>query len=272
MSLSRLQRFQYFAWAAGTLWTSRNRSCPASNGTDTSLIKRKYLFTSLWHCASCDLRFRVPKDDPPSSAEFYQERYTQGVTTDCPSDTVLASLTLRSHECLGCADLQEHCHATRIVVPSSFVRRTLIENGVSIDKIVVIPFGVDLNAFHPVLRRVMSRPLRFVFVGSMCARKGLPLLLEACRSLAPQNAELWLVGPLSECVARLIPAIKGLRIRKVPGSEVPYFLRHCEVLVFPSYFEGLAQVQLEAMASGIPIISTEVSGTRRSLLRVRRVS
>ena len=92
MSLSRLRRFQYFAWAASTLWTGRNRSCPACNGTETSLIKRKYLFTSLWHCASCDLRFRVPKDDPPRSAEFYQEEYTQGFTTDCPSETALASL------------------------------------------------------------------------------------------------------------------------------------------------------------------------------------
>ncbi len=92
MSLSRLQRFQYFAWAAGTLWTGRNRCCPACNGTDTSLIKRKYLVTSLWHCASCDLRFRVPKDDPARSADFYQEEYTQGFTTDCPSEAVLASL------------------------------------------------------------------------------------------------------------------------------------------------------------------------------------
>ena len=91
MSLSRLQRFQYFAWAAGTVWTGRNRCCPACNGTDTSLIKRKYLFTSLWHCASCDLRFRVPKGDPLRSSEFYQEEYTQGFTTDCRSDTVLAS-------------------------------------------------------------------------------------------------------------------------------------------------------------------------------------
>jgi hypothetical protein len=75
------------------------------------------LFTSLWHCASCELRFRVPKDDPPRSAEFYQERYTQGFTTDCPSETVLASLTARKFvnaekdftsyvEVLGAAGLQ----------------------------------------------------------------------------------------------------------------------------------------------------------------------
>jgi 2-polyprenyl-3-methyl-5-hydroxy-6-metoxy-1,4-benzoquinol methylase len=35
----------------------------------------------------------MPKDEPLRSAEFYQEQYTQGFTTDCPSDEVLASLT-----------------------------------------------------------------------------------------------------------------------------------------------------------------------------------
>jgi starch synthase len=169
-------------------------------------------------------------------------------------------LPKRLPELLRAEDI-EHCHATWIVVPSSFARKTLIENGVARDKIVVIPFGVDLNAFHPTPRPVMSRPLRFVFVGSLCARKGLPLLVEAWRSLSPQTAELWLVGPVSDRVARLIPAIRGLRIiGKVSGSEVPDYLRQCDVLVFPSYFEGLAQVQLEAMASGLPIISTEASG------------
>jgi len=89
-------------------------------------------------------------------------------------------------------------------VPSSFVRRTLIENGVPSNKITVIPFGVDLKAFHPLPRPNPSRPLRFVFLGSLGARKGVPLLLQAWRSLPPTTAELWLVGPVSERHARLI--------------------------------------------------------------------
>ena len=159
------------------------------------------------------------------------------------------------------AEAVEHREADRIVVPSSFVRGTLIEQGIPAEKITVIPFGVDLGEFRVGARYNGSRPLRFVFLGSIGARKGAPLLLQAWRALAPTNAELWLVGSVSERHARLIPSLPGLRlIGKLPHRELPAMLAECDVLVFPSYFEGLAQVQLEAMAAGLPIIGTEASG------------
>jgi alpha-maltose-1-phosphate synthase len=159
------------------------------------------------------------------------------------------------------AEEEEHRKADRIVVPSSFVRGTLIEQGISAAKIAVIPFGVDLDVFRPRPRPDASRPLRFVFLGSIGARKGVPLLLQAWRSLAPTNAELWLVGSISQRHARLIPSLPGLRLfSRVPHRELPDLLSLCDVLVFPSYFEGLAQVQLEGMAAGLPIIGTEASG------------
>ena len=159
------------------------------------------------------------------------------------------------------AEETEHRMAARIVVPSAFVRGTLVERGIPSDKIAVIPFGVDLTAFRASPRPDPSRPLRFVFLGSLSARKGVPLLLQAWRSLAPAKAELWLVGPVSERHARLIPSLPGLRlVGKVPHRELPGLLSQCDVLVFPSYFEGLAQVQLEGMAAGLPIIGTKASG------------
>ena len=89
----------------------------------------------------------------------------------------------------------------------------------------------------------------------------MPVLIEAWRSLASLGAELWLAGSVSEKYAHLIPSLKGLRqIDKVPHKELPALLSQCDVLVFPSYFEGLAQVQLEALAAGLPIIATDSSG------------
>jgi starch synthase len=159
------------------------------------------------------------------------------------------------------AEETEHRHAHRIVVPSSFCRQTLIENGVVPEKIIINPFGVDLDAFYQVPRPDSSRPLRFVFLGSLDARKGVPLILQAWRSLDAQNAELWLVGPIKKRHARLIPPMRGLRlIGQVPHRELPTLLSECDVLIFPSYFEGLAQVQLEALAAGLPIIGTDASG------------
>ena len=159
------------------------------------------------------------------------------------------------------AEETEHRQARRIVVPSSFARGTLIENGIPAEKIAIIPFGVDLDLFSSVQRPDLSRPLRFVFLGSLGARKGVPLLLQAWRSLGTHDAELWLAGPVHERHRRLIPPLPGLRlIGKVPHRELPGLLRQCDVLVLPSYFEGLAQVQLEALASGLPIIATEATG------------
>jgi len=159
------------------------------------------------------------------------------------------------------AEEAEHCLADRIVVPSSFACQTLIENGVPARKITVIPFGVDLGDFRPVPRSDASRPVRFIFLGALGVRKGVPVLLEAWRSLASLGAELWLAGSVSEKHAHLIPPLKGLtRIGKVPHKELPALLSQCDVLVFPSYFEGLAQVQLEALAAGLPIIATGASG------------
>jgi len=159
------------------------------------------------------------------------------------------------------AEEAEHRLADRIVVPSSFACETLIENCVPAHKITVIPFGVDLRTFRPAPRPDTSRPVRFIFLGALGVRKGVPVLFEAWRSLASLGAELWLAGSVSEKHAHLIPPLKGLRhIGKVPHKQLPSLLSQCDVLVFPSYFEGLAQVQLEALAAGLPIIATAASG------------
>jgi starch synthase len=134
---------------------------------------------------------------------------------------------------LCAAEDAEHDRAHRIVVGSSFTRRTLIENGVPAQRIAVAPLGVDLAAFTPGVRPE-SRPLRFVFVGHLGARKGLPLLLDVWRSLGNVHAELWLVGSLQEPQRRLTPKLPGLRVLgKVSRRALPGALRQCDVLVFP---------------------------------------
>jgi len=152
----------------------------------------------------------------------------------------------------------EHQLASKIVVASSYTKRTLVNQGVAEDKIVVNSFGVDLDTFHPPEDARRRSPLRFLFLGSVSAHKGIPLLIDAWRSLAGSNAELWIVGPIAEQHRVLIPNLPGLYVKgKYAFEDLPELLRQCDVLVFPSFSEGFGLVLLEALASGMPIITTE---------------
>jgi starch synthase len=154
------------------------------------------------------------------------------------------------------AEEEEHEGAKLIIAASSFTKRTLIENGVNEEKIRINPYGVDSARFSQI-SRTSERPFRFVFIGAITARKGVPLLLEAWRELEPRDAELWLIGAVSRKVQSLLPDLRGLRhIGRIPHSEIPGLLQQSDVLVFPSYFEGFGLVILEAMAAGLAVIST----------------
>ncbi len=155
---------------------------------------------------------------------------------------------------------EEHALADAIVVPSEFVKQTLMDEGVNESKIRIIPFGTDLTLFHPPEKRE-GKPVVFLFVGGLTARKGVPVLLASWRQLALPDAELWLAGP--GCIpasesATLPPTIKLLGTKN--RQEVAALMRQADVFVFPSFFEGLAQVQIEALATGLPLIATHEAG------------
>lgn len=164
------------------------------------------------------------------------------------------------------AEEEEHQLASRIVVGGSFARATLLAEGIAAEKIVVNSYGVDWPRFAPPTgadRGRAAQPMRFLFLGSLLARKGVPLLLDAWRRLGKErgDAELWLVGPCGERERRLIPDLPGLHLSgSVPHTEVPGLLAQIDVFVLPSYFEGFGLVLLEALAAGVPFISTLHTG------------
>jgi alpha-maltose-1-phosphate synthase len=161
---------------------------------------------------------------------------------------------------------QEHRCADLVVAASSFTRETLLRHGVPPDKIRLNPYGVDLDHFRPAEIRVHRRPIRFVFVGTMSARKGVPILLSAWDQLRLKEAELWLVGMTSKRVQRLIPDLPGLRVLgRKSREELPEVLRACDVFVHASYVEGFGLALLEALACGLPVIGTE-SGASPDLI------
>src|ERR671923_3045296 len=87
-------RYAYLLWAARHWWLS-DTSCPACHAIRTRLVKRKYLVTGLYRCEQCRLMFRVPKTGNEEHNEYYQKKYQQGFTTNCPDDHILTDLMRR---------------------------------------------------------------------------------------------------------------------------------------------------------------------------------
>lgn len=145
------------------------------------------------------------------------------------------------------------------VVASSYTARTLAEHGVARKRIHVVPYGVDGARFiareKPPER---SEPFRIIFVGSMGQRKGLSYLLDAVRRLRSPRIKVSLCGR-GMIDHNLLDEYKDLDLEINVGLPVEDLIRQlhkADVFVLPSLTEGFAHVVLEAMACGVPVITT----------------
>lgn len=157
----------------------------------------------------------------------------------------------------------ELAEADRILVPSEYVRDSLAVRGTPIERIAVLPYGVDIGRFRPPaqLARDTARPLRILFVGTLSQRKGVKYLLEAARRLGPEAVELVLVGRMIGAQSAFTPYRDAFRhVSHVPYHEVHALYRDADVFVYPSLHEGSAFVTYEALASGLPVITTRNAG------------
>lgn len=151
-----------------------------------------------------------------------------------------------------------------IIAPSMFVKKGIIcHYGIAESKVKVVPFGVDYSKFY--VQRKLSKKkdgLTYIFTGALNIRKGLHTLLEAWNDPSFRNDRLVLCGRLFPDVKAHIDKLKDVGEIVVPGTvDVPLYLQNSDIFVFPSYMEGSAKSVYEAMASGLPVITTDNAGT-----------
>ena len=130
-----------------------------------------------------------------------------------------------------------------------------------------LPLGIDLRRFRAAMAREQARsdlqlpqgrPV-ILFVGFLGPSKGVPLAQKALShpSLAGALGVFVGEGPLGPILS---DQENCLRRNSVPNSEIPKYLAAADMLILPSFSEGLPTVLVEAGACGIPIIATAVGG------------
>lgn len=146
--------------------------------------------------------------------------------------------------------------ADLILVPSRFVAQQLLDYGVVEEKIATIPYGVDLGAFHPVQNTRHIGLLECLYVGQISHRKGMVVLLQVARKLRGLPVKFRLIGPMvsSEVLADL-PENVVYEGTNQPG-RVADIMRQADLFVLPTLEDSFALVIFEAMATGLPMVTT----------------
>ena len=151
-------------------------------------------------------------------------------------------------------------------------------HGYSKKRVFVLTPGVNLELFKPMNRENVRRMLgidnkcrMILFVGRIEPLKGIDVLLYALKILMDKNPKinicLYIVGRQSKESGRLRQVLKLLNISKNVNfagkknqSELPFYYNASEIAILPSQYESFGIAALEAMACGVPVITTDVTG------------
>jgi glycosyltransferase involved in cell wall biosynthesis len=163
---------------------------------------------------------------------------------------------------------REECAlADRIAVNSEWSKSALIEEGVPVEKLRVVPLAYEFPSGRAEFHRdyperfTPGRPLRVLFLGQVSLRKGAVPLMGAIRIMKNDPVEFWFVGARHIAVSDDLednPRVKWFG--QVPRSDAARFYREADVFVFPTYSDGFGLTQLEAQAWRLPVVASRFCG------------
>lgn len=153
-----------------------------------------------------------------------------------------------------------------IIAPSEFVADSFLQRGFASERILRVPYGVDLSTFTPnPIPREKNRPLTLISTGSLSLRKGTPYMLEAFRMIRKTipDARLLLSDLKSSSILSILECNRDLPIEWSPSLEhddLAKRLRSADIFLLPSLEDGWARTVSEASACGLPVIVTPNTG------------
>jgi glycosyltransferase involved in cell wall biosynthesis len=159
-------------------------------------------------------------------------------------------------------ELREYEEADYIEVPSTFAKKTFLEQGIKEEKIIQGFRGVSLQEFGRKTPKI-DGVFRIIYVGGMSLRKGVHYLLQAFSELNLPNTQLWLIGRMSDEIEPFLKKYGNERVSckgPYPQGELYKYYSQGSVFVLMSIEEGFANVIVQAMACGLPVICTNNTG------------
>jgi len=162
----------------------------------------------------------------------------------------------------------------RIVVSQSMKREFVCHYGDAAESIIVIPNGVDLKMFNPANRPLYRNRTRqkhgisrsdlvLMFAGGDWERKGVPYIIGALSLVPRSDVKLLIVGSGDKELYGQLAELKQVRERITfvsHSSNLWEYYAASDVFVFPTIYEPFGLVIVEAMASGLPVITSRVAG------------
>lgn len=158
-------------------------------------------------------------------------------------------------------------NASAIVANSNGLRKLALEFAPDL-RIAVIPNGVDTERFQLVEKKTLSKPIKLLTVARLISRKRIDLLIEAIADARQKgfDVQLNIAGE-----GNLMAALKRFAqernvadhvnfLGRVPPEKMPQIYHGNDVFIMASHHEGMSNAMLEAMACGLPIITTRCEG------------
>lgn len=131
--------------------------------------------------------------------------------------------------------------------------------GVDASKIIELPSGVESSILASNIIPT-SEKIKFLFLGRYERRKGVEELRQAITNLKNQNFEFHFIGPIPE--EKKLQDKNVIYHNEIRDKQIlNNLIKKCDVLVCPSWSEGMPNVILEGMANGLAILATDVGAT-----------
>ena len=148
--------------------------------------------------------------------------------------------------------------ATKVVVGSRFTQQQVLQS-FNI-KANLIPHSIDTSNFCPPTANSKSRknlPFKLLFIGNQSKRKGFDLLAGIMQQLGNDYVLNFTSGLRNQAKEQAIPHAQSLGL--LSDTELIEAYQNADVLLFPTRYEGFGYAAAEAMACGLPVISSNCS-------------